>query len=69
MQGRIEPPKAARGHVTCIEGEVLRVTKLEFKFSRDRFMRMRISKCTATFLPGMAIIPSTAFVFNQDLAS
>ena len=24
-QGRIEPPKAARGHVTCIDGEVVTV--------------------------------------------
>ena len=28
-----------------------------------------ISKCTATLLPGMASIPSAAFVFDQDLAS
>ena len=27
-QGLIEPPKAARGHVTCIDGEVLRVNKI-----------------------------------------
>ena len=27
MQGRIEPPKAARGHATYIDGKMLSVTK------------------------------------------
>ncbi len=31
-QGRIEPPKAARGHATHIDGIVLNVISLEFKF-------------------------------------
>ncbi len=29
-QGRIEPPKAARGHATHIDGIVLNVTKIKF---------------------------------------
>ena len=33
----IEPPKAARGHVTYVDGEVLRVTKIRIQLSRDRF--------------------------------
>ena len=33
-QGRIEPPKAARGHATYIDGKMLSFTKIniEFKF-------------------------------------
>ena len=30
---------------------------------------LHISKCTVTVLPGMASIPSAAFVFDQDLGS
>ena len=30
-QERTEPPKAARGHVTCTDGEVLRVTKIRIQ--------------------------------------
>ena len=30
-QGRIEPPKAARGHATYIDGKMLSVTKYSFQ--------------------------------------
>ena len=30
-QGHIEPPKAARGHATYIDGKVLSVTKYSFQ--------------------------------------
>ena len=31
MQGHIEPPKAARGHATYIDGKMLSVTKYSFQ--------------------------------------
>ena len=30
-QGRIEPPKAARGHATYLDGKMLSVTKYSFQ--------------------------------------
>ena len=30
-QGRVEPPKAARGHATYIDGKMLSVTKYSFQ--------------------------------------
>ena len=66
-QGRIEPPKAARGHATYIDGKMLSVTKynLVFKFISGftRAMTQRNCKPLKSLISRLS-----AFVFNEDLA-
>jgi len=72
-QGRIEPLSAARGHATFIDGEMLSVTKYRIQIywykhvNRRRAPLMRL--LTAKWFFEMAGIPSSAFVFDDDLAT
>ena len=72
-QGRIEPPKAARGHATFVDGKMLSVTKYRIQiywYKHVNFRRAPLMRSlTAKWFFEMAGIPSAAFVFDDDLAT
>ena len=63
-QGRIEPPKVARGHATFVDGKMLSVTSIEFKFYWYKHVNRRrvplMWSLTAKWFFEMAGIPSAA---------
>jgi len=72
-QGRIEPPKAARGHATFVDSKMLSVTKYRIQIlvvkACDRRRTPLMRSLTSKWFFEMAGIPSAVFIFDGDLAT
>ena len=64
-QGRIEPPKAARGHAMRIDSKMLSVTEYRFQNSPETWCATRPRTYAVTY----CALVMASFVFDEDLAA
>ena len=66
-QGRIKPPKEAKGHATYVDRKMLSVTK--YNFQRDSASAMTQVQLCNSRAAGMANILSAPFAFEDFLTT